>query len=231
MAPPAVLGGARWRRQAGAAAASEPKKEGGLARFEHEIEEDIDKVAEATGMATWQVAGIIMVLVLAVVGLVGWCAFRFFRKKRKPKEGEKEGKAAKDDEDALVEHEEVKEEEDPKKKETEYLGKLQYELKYDFNTQTLTVKVVQASELPAMDMGGVSDPYVKVYLIPESKGQKKFETKVHRKTLNPFFNQAFEFKNLPYAETFDKTLMFSIFDYDRFSKHDQIGEVRDDEIE
>ena len=76
-----------------------------------------------------------------------------------------------------------------------------------------------------MDMGGVSDPYVKVYMIPESKGQKKFETKVHRKTLNPFFNQAFEFKNLPYAETFDKTLMFSIFDYDRFSKHDQIGEV------
>ena len=81
-----------------------------------------------------------------------------------------------------------------------------------------------------MDMGGVSDPYVKVYMIPESKGQKKFETKVHRKTLNPFFNQAFEFKNLPYAETFDKTLMFSIFDYDRFSKHDQIGEVSSNSI-
>ena len=47
-----------------------------------------------------------------------------------------------------------------------------------------------------------------------------------RKTLNPFFNQQFEFKNLPYAETFDKTLMLNIFDYDRFSKHDQIGEVR-----
>ena len=44
----------------------------------------------------------------------------------------------------------------------EYLGKLQYELKYDFNTQTLSVTVIQAMELPAMDMGGVSDPYVKV---------------------------------------------------------------------
>jgi synaptotagmin-1 len=108
----------------------------------------------------------------------------------------------------------------------EYLGKLQYELKYDFNTQTLIVKVIQAVDLPAMDLGGVSDPYVKVYLLPDTKGQKKFETKVHRKTLNPFFNQTFEFKNLPYAETFDKTLMYSIFDYDRFSKHDQIGEVR-----
>ena len=47
----------------------------------------------------------------------------------------------------------------------------------------------KATDLPAMDIGGVSDPYVKVYLIPETKGQKKFETKVHRKTLNPFFNQ------------------------------------------
>ena len=52
--------------------------------------------------------------------------------------------------------------------EKEYLGKLQYELKYDFNTQTLSVTVIQAMELPAMDMGGVSDPYVKVqlYLFP-----------------------------------------------------------------
>jgi hypothetical protein len=41
------------------------------------------------------------------------------------------------------------------------------------------VKVVQATDLPAMDIGGVSDPYVKVYLIPETKGQKKFETKVN----------------------------------------------------
>lgn len=108
----------------------------------------------------------------------------------------------------------------------EYFGKMQFQMQYDFNTQSLSVTVVQAMELPAMDMGGESDPYVKVYLIPETKGQKKFETKVHRKTLNPFFNQTFEFKNLPYADTFDKTLMFSIFDYDRFSKHDQIGEIK-----
>lgn len=43
-----------------------------------------------------------------------------------------------------------------------------------------------------MDMSGTSDPYVKVYLLPEKK--KKFETKVHRKTLNPVFNETFIFK-------------------------------------
>lgn len=41
-------------------------------------------------------------------------------------------------------------------------------------------------------MSGTSDPYVKVYLLPEKK--KKFETKVHRKTLNPVFNETFIFK-------------------------------------
>ena len=46
-------------------------------------------------------------------------------------------------------------------------------------------------ELAAMDLGGTSDPYVKVYLLPDKN--KKFETKVHRKTLNPVFNESFKF--------------------------------------
>ena len=41
-------------------------------------------------------------------------------------------------------------------------------------------------------MSGTSDPYVKVYLLPDKK--KKYETKVHRKTLNPVFNESFTFK-------------------------------------
>lgn len=33
-------------------------------------------------------------------------------------------------------------------------------------------------------------------------------------------------QNVPYAEAMNKTLVFAIFDFDRFSKHDQIGEVK-----
>ena len=196
--------------------------------IKEEFNRDVDFMAQKMGVQTWHVIAFIVLLLAAIVGLCAWCVIRFFRKKRTGK-----GKGDADlaaDEAALVENDEEDMKVDEEalaaaKAASEYLGKLQYEIKYDFNTQTLIVKVIQAVDLPAMDLGGVSDPYVKVYLIPETKGQKKFETKVHRKTLNPFFNQTFEFKNLPYAETFDKTLMFSIFDYDRFSKHDQIGEV------
>lgn len=66
------------------------------------------------------------------------------------------------------------------------------QLEYDFNSNSLAVTVIQAEELPALDMGGTSDPYVKVYLLPDKK--KKFETKVHRKTLSPVFNETFTFK-------------------------------------
>lgn len=103
------------------------------------------------------------------------------------------------------------------------LGRLHFRLDYDFSNTTLAVGVLQAEDLPGMDMCGTSDPYVKLYLMPDKK--KKFETKVHRKTLNPIFNETFNFK-VPYAEVTTKTLVFAIYDFDRFSKHDQIGEVR-----
>lgn len=33
-------------------------------------------------------------------------------------------------------------------------------------------------------------------------------------------------QNVPYAEVGAKTLVFAIYDFDRFSKHDQIGQVK-----
>nr|WDE41110.1 synaptotagmin 1 [Schizocardium californicum] len=103
------------------------------------------------------------------------------------------------------------------------LGKLQFSLDYDFQEGKLTVGVIQAADLPGMDFSGTSDPYVKVYLLPDKK--KKYETKVHRKTLNPVFNESFTFK-VPYSDVGGKILTFAIYDFDRFSRHDIIGEVK-----
>ena len=120
---------------------------------------------------------------------------------------------------------------------------------------------MEAEEIPAMDMSGTSDPYVKVFLLPDKK--KKFETKVHRKTLSPVFNESFVFKvgwlskesiylrimykwsdyctnacesvvrcyicsfvlQLAFGDVPQKTLVMAVYDFDRFSKHDQIGQV------
>uniref|UniRef100_A0A182Q2Z4 C2 domain-containing protein n=1 Tax=Anopheles farauti TaxID=69004 RepID=A0A182Q2Z4_9DIPT len=204
-----------------------------------------DKAAEMTealahemGIPTWGLVSIIIVVVLIILGICGFCIRRCFRKRRS-KDGKKGmkgvdlksvqllGSAYKEkvqpDMEELTENAEEGDEGESKQSEQK-LGKLQYKLEYDFNSNALTVTVIQAEELPALDMGGTSDPYVKVYLLPDKK--KKFETKVHRKTLNPVFNESFTFKSLPYAEAMNKTLVFAIFDFDRFSKHDQIGEVK-----
>uniref|UniRef100_A0A8D0G853 Synaptotagmin 8 n=1 Tax=Sphenodon punctatus TaxID=8508 RepID=A0A8D0G853_SPHPU len=88
---------------------------------------------------------------------------------------------------------------------------------------SMKVGVKQAANLKAMDSGGTSDPYVIVYLTSDMK--KKYETQVHRKTLNPVFNETFTFQ-IPQAEVPESTLVMQIYDFNRFSKHDIIGEAR-----
>ncbi|XP_039284733.1 synaptotagmin 1 isoform X2 [Nilaparvata lugens] len=196
-----------------------------------------EKAAEEFGIPEWVVVSIAILILLIVLG-VCFCCIRRCCRKRRGKDGKK-GKGLVDlknvqllgstykekpDMEELTENaEEIAEEGESKQSEVK-LGKLQYKLEYDFNSNSLAVTVIQAEELPALDMGGTSDPYVKVYLLPDKK--KKFETKVHRKTLNPVFNETFTFKSVPYADAMNKTLVFAIFDFDRFSKHDQIGEVK-----
>ncbi|KAJ4934239.1 hypothetical protein JOQ06_007041 [Pogonophryne albipinna] len=87
----------------------------------------------------------------------------------------------------------------------------------------LTVGILQAADLLSMDSGGTSDPYVKVFVLPDKK--KKYDTKVHKKTLNPVFNETFGFK-IPFQEIGGKTLVMCVYDFDRFSKHDVIGEIK-----
>ncbi|TWW76373.1 Synaptotagmin-1 Synaptotagmin I [Takifugu flavidus] len=103
------------------------------------------------------------------------------------------------------------------------MGRLHFTLDNNFTDNMLVVGILQAAELPAMDVGGSSDPYVKLYLLLDKK--KKFETKVHRKNFDPNFNETFSFK-VPYTELGGRTLVMTVYDFDRFSKHDAIGAVK-----
>lgn len=101
-------------------------------------------------------------------------------------------------------------------------GKLNFILKYDCDLEQLIVKIHKAVNLPAKDFSGTSDPYVKIYLLPDRK--TKHQTKVHRKTLNPVFDEVFLFP-VPYHDLAARKLHFSVYDFDRFSRHDLIGQV------
>ncbi|KAG7468420.1 hypothetical protein MATL_G00142680 [Megalops atlanticus] len=102
-------------------------------------------------------------------------------------------------------------------------GRLLYSLEYNAQDSELTVGIKEATALKAMDLGGTSDPYVKVYSLPNKS--KTYETKVFRKTLQPVFNEYFKFQ-IPQSELSDSMLVMQVYDFNRFSKHEIIGELR-----
>ncbi|KAE9556409.1 hypothetical protein FO519_000294 [Halicephalobus sp. NKZ332] len=101
-------------------------------------------------------------------------------------------------------------------------GRLHFRLDYDFVSNKLSVTILECKDLPAMDRNGMSDPYIKLCILPERK--PKFETKIKRNNLNPVFNETFQF-NIPFNELQRKTLQFVVFDFDRLSKDDRIGQI------
>jgi hypothetical protein len=199
-----------------------------------------EKVMQQTGMPEWGFVFFGIICLLIVLACAYALIRKLFGKRRHGEKNKSKGfkgffnKTAADigaggitnklqtDLDNLEDNMEQNEKEQAEEKEEVNLGRIQYKLDYDFQQGQLSVTVIQAENLPGMDMSGTSDPYVKLYLLPEKK--KKVETKVHRKTLNPVFNETFVFK-VPFNELPNKTLVFSIYDFDRFSKHDQIGQV------
>lgn len=88
---------------------------------------------------------------------------------------------------------------------------------------TLVVKILRAYNLPAKDLGGTSDPFVKTMLLPDKK--HKLTTKVKRKNLNPVWNEIFAFEGFPANKLQSRILHLQVLDYDRFSRNDPIGEV------
>lgn len=100
---------------------------------------------------------------------------------------------------------------------------LQFSLHYDVMKCTLTVHLHHSCNLPAKDRRGTSDPFVVLYMMPNK--EEIFESKVVFHTLDPVFDQSFEFKKLTTDEICRQTLVFRIYDHDKFTKNDTIGGV------
>ncbi|KAM9780190.1 BAI1-associated protein 3 [Neosynchiropus ocellatus] len=107
-------------------------------------------------------------------------------------------------------------------------GRISVKCYYDAPEQRLTVEILHAADIIALDANGLSDPFVIVelcphHLFPLAKSQR---TQVKLKTLHPVFDELFYFHVSPeqYRHRF-ACLNFIVMDYDWLSTNDFAGEA------
>ncbi|CAL8303197.1 unnamed protein product [Merluccius merluccius] len=107
-------------------------------------------------------------------------------------------------------------------------GRISVKCYYDAPEQRLTVEILHAADIIALDANGLSDPFVIVelcphHLFPLAKSQR---TQVKLKTLHPVFDELFCFHVSPeqYRHRF-ACLTFTVMDYDWLSTNDFAGEA------
>ncbi|XGW04805.1 hypothetical protein V3C99_015744 [Haemonchus contortus] len=103
-----------------------------------------------------------------------------------------------------------------------YRGTLTFALRYDFIHRVLMLHVLRANHLSVEEKGRTVDPYVKMYLLPERRNHCK--TRICKKTLDPDFNEMFSF-DVPFNSLSGRMLQFTVYDFDRFTRHGLIGNV------
>jgi len=105
-------------------------------------------------------------------------------------------------------------------------GEILVSLCYQPAANRITVVILKARNIPKMDITGLSDPYVKIYLLYNDQRIAKKKTHVKKRTLNPVFNESFVFE-LPHLEEGLKniSLEFMLLDWDRVTKNEVVGRL------
>lgn len=81
---------------------------------------------------------------------------------------------------------------------------------------------VLRANLSGNDKADKPHPYVKMYLLPERRNHCK--TRMMKKSADPEFNEMFSF-DVSYNNLPNRMLQFTIYDFDRFTRHGLVGNV------
>uniref|UniRef100_A0A4W4E9F1 C2 domain-containing protein n=1 Tax=Electrophorus electricus TaxID=8005 RepID=A0A4W4E9F1_ELEEL len=109
---------------------------------------------------------------------------------------------------------------------TATLGTLEFSLLYDQENNALHCTINKAKGLKPMDHNGLSDPYVKLHLLPGASKANKLRTKTLRNTLNPVWSETLTYYGITDEDMVRKTLRISVCDEDKFRHNEFIGETR-----
>ncbi|XP_039440945.1 BAI1-associated protein 3 isoform X3 [Culex pipiens pallens] len=97
-----------------------------------------------------------------------------------------------------------------------------------FNHDSLCVEVLHAKDVIPLDPNGFSDPFVIVELLPRRVFShcSEQQTNVHKKTLNPVFDECFEFSvTHDQCQSEAAMIVFTVMDHDVLTANDFAGEA------
>nr|XP_040028971.1 synaptotagmin-1a [Gasterosteus aculeatus aculeatus] len=168
-------------------------------------------------LPSWAIVSIAFVAIILVLACCFCVCKKWIFKKKNKKKGKDKGKnainmmdvkdgakteALKDEEEAETGLTETEKEEEPKREQK--LGKLQYSLDYNFTENT--VRVCPPNPPPP----------------PHPPTPSPCVSWLIKGTLTSLFFPP----QVPYVELGGKTLIMTVYDFDRFSKHDAIGDIK-----
>uniref|UniRef100_A0A8D8X929 Synaptotagmin-like protein 5 n=1 Tax=Cacopsylla melanoneura TaxID=428564 RepID=A0A8D8X929_9HEMI len=104
-------------------------------------------------------------------------------------------------------------------------GEVEFGLQYNYKQGALEIHVKGCKDLAPVDTKRMrSDPYVKVYLLPDKSKAGKRKTRVKKHTLCPAFEEVLKF-HLTLEDLESRTLWLSVWHSDMFGRNDFLGEV------
>lgn len=107
----------------------------------------------------------------------------------------------------------------------EHLGSIQFTVEYIRSLMHLKIHLISCRGLASKDSNGLSDPYVKLHLLPGIAKSTKLRSKTVYKNLNPEYNQTLHYDGITLQDLETKSLRLTVNDEDTFGS-DFIGEHR-----
>lgn len=102
------------------------------------------------------------------------------------------------------------------------LGQLNLILKYKGKTRNLSVTLVSGKDFPPRDFSGTIDTCVTVCVLPHRERRKR--TAIHRRSMNPQYNENFVFNIQLGEDTHAHSLLLITYFYDSFSHAHVLGQ-------
>lgn len=170
-------------------------------------------------LITW---GCLMLVLFGVIKAFKKCCVRKgkLKKPRKNKTTDpvnQFGKSLQEILDELESKERNKDEGDNK------FGRLSFTCYYNFQKEKLKVDINQADDLLPVRANSSAHPYAVVYFLP--KRRPKFQTCTYKNSIKPYWEETFTFDNFPYLVLLEQTIVFEIYDDNKFGRDSPLGTV------